>query len=214
MPIIPARIYEKFSQLVPCASSQHYREWVTGSAERHERTERVLRRLVAKGKLKVVKYGVANIYYAPKYDQIGNIDHGLGVTEGLVRFWRSDQRGEIIPSRHFRGMGSVPEWGMKFGDQLLLYEFCTKDNYYARLRKKVNAYDVNLAKIEAKFGKGYVLFVCDVRRDYIRHFQPKPDWAVFTDYETFKSVPIGNQLTTDIYFWKDEERALRHELTG
>ena len=211
-PTIPSRIYEKFFQLVICATSKQVREWVAGSAERHERTERVLRRLVMRKKLKSVKTGVTNIYYAPKYKEIGNIEHGLGTTEGLVRFWRSDQTGEIIPSRHFRGMGSVPEWGMKFGDTLLLYEFCTKDNYYARLRKKLDAYNKNLPKIEEKYGKGFVVFVCDVHGDYVKNFDPKPDWAVFTDYETFKSVPIGNQLTASIYFWKDVgEVPLRHE---
>lgn len=176
----------------------------------------MLPRLVERGKLREARYGAMKIYIAPKYKKpprIENIEHGLGVTEGMVRFWRSDMTAEIIPSRFFRGMGNVPEWGMKFGDALLLYEFCTRSNFYARLRKKVGTYPDSLDRIEEKFGQGYVLFVCDVNREYVKNFEPKPDWAIFTDYKTFKSVPIGEQLTTPIYFWCDtEERPIRYGL--
>lgn len=203
MRTIPAKQYSTFFQLVICADAAQVRMWFTGSVERHQRTERVLRRLVERGKLKETKLGVMKIYYAPKYDHVGNIEHGLGVTEGLVRFWRSDMTSEIILSKHFRGMGSIPEWGMKFGDTHLLYEFCTRSNYYGRLRKKIGAYEDNILKIAGVFGESFVLFVCDVDRKYLRNFQPKPDWAFFTDYETFRSVPIGSQLTAPIYFWCD-----------
>ncbi len=212
MRTISVRQYLIFFQLVICACAEQVRIWFTGSAERHQRTERILRRLVGTGKLKVTNLGVMKIYFAPKYDEVGNIEHGLGVTEGLVRFWRSDMTAQIILARSFRGLGSIPEWGMKIGDTLLLYEFCTRSNYYGRLGKKIKAYEKNLPKIEEKFGKGCVIFVCDVKREYVNNFQPKPDWALFTDYETFKSVPIGNQLTAPIYFWGDgREIALRHE---
>ena len=211
MRTIPIRQYLSFFQLVICATAEQVRVWFTGSAERHQRTERVLRRLEERKRIKVVKQGVTKIYFAPKYDNV-NVEHGLGATEGLVRFWRSDMTGQIIPARFFRGLGSIPEWGMKIGDTLLLYEFTTRSNFYGRLGKKIKAYEYNLPKIEEKFGKGYVVFVCAVKRDFVSTFQPKPDWALFTDYETFKNVPIGNQLTESIYFWKDVgEVSLRHE---
>jgi hypothetical protein len=176
----------------------------------------MLPRLVDRGKLRRQKYGAKLVYIAPKFKKvprIENIEHGLGVTEGLVRFWRSDMTAEIIPSRFFRGMGNVPEWGMKFDDGLLLYEFCTRSNVYARLKKKVETYPQSLYKIEEKFGNAYVLFVCDVTREYVKNFELKPDWAMFTDYETFKRVPIGEQLTAPIYFWCDgKERPFRNGL--
>jgi hypothetical protein len=202
-------------QLVRCASAEQCRVWANGSTERHERTERVLRRETARGKLVSGKYGVMNVYWAPKYKTVPegiNLEHGLGTAEGLVRFRRSDMTAEIVPARYFRGMGSIPEWGLKTKDGLLLYEFCTRSNFYSRLRKKVEAYEENLLKIEARFGEASVLFVCNVNREYVEKFQPKPDWAMFTDYETFKSVPIGEQLTAPIYLWKDGgEHPLRHE---
>ena len=179
--------------------------WFTGSLGRHRRSEEVLPRLVKKGKLRAEKYGFKIVYIAPKYKKlprVDNIDHGLGISKALARYHRSDINAEIIPSREFRGMGSIPEFGMKF-NSVMLYEFCTRSNYYAVLHKKIRAYEKNLFNIEDKFGKCFVLFVCDVKREYVRNFQPKPEWALFTDYETFKSVPIGNQLTASIYFWSD-----------
>lgn len=216
MRTIPAKKYIQWSQLLDWAGSEHYRVLFTGSAERHRRTEVMLPRLVNKGKLRVQNYGAKRVYIAPKFKKlprVENIEHGLGVTEGLVRLWRSDMAAEIIPSRFFRGMGSIPEWGMRINNSLILYEFCTRSNYYSRLRKKIEAYDKNLDKIEDKFGKAFVLFVCDVDREYVKKFEPKPDWALFTDYKTFKGVPIGEQLTSPIYIWVDgRELPLRYGL--
>ena len=102
---------------------------------------------------------------------------------------------------------------MTIGDTLFLYEFTTRSNFYGRLHRKIKAYEKNLPKIEERFGRGFVLFVCDVKRDYVMSFQPKPDWAVFTDYTTFKSVPIGDQLTAPVYIWCDgRELPLRYGL--
>lgn len=216
MRTIPAKKYIQWSQLLDWAGAEHYRVLFTGSAERHRRTEVMLPRLVQRGKLRELKYGAKKVYIAPKFKKpprVENIEHGLGVTEGLVRFWRSDMTAEIIPSRFFRGMGNVPEWGMKFKAGMILYEFCTRSNVYARLKKKVSTYPQSLYKIEEKFGPAFVLFVCDVTREYVKNFEPKPDWAMFADYETFKSVPIGEQLTAPIYFWCDgKERPFRYGL--
>ena len=216
MRTIPAKKYIQWSQLLDWAGAEHYRVLFTGSAERHRRTEVMLPRLVQKGRLRRQNYGSKFVYIAPKFKKlpkVESIEHGLGVTEGLVRLWRSDMTAEIIPSRFFRGMGNVPEWGMRFGETLILYEFCTRSNVYARLKKKVATYPESLDKIEEKFGSTFVLFVCDINREYVKNFEPKPDWAMFTDYQTFKTVPIGRQPIAPIYFWCDgKEYPLRDGL--
>jgi hypothetical protein len=212
MRTIPKENYLKVAQLFDWAGSEHYRVWFTGSRARHRRTEVMLPRLVKKGKLRVEKYGLKNIYIAPKFKKrpnIENIEHGLGVTEGLVRFYRADPTGEIIPSRFFRGAWNVPEWGIKYGEKILLYEFCTRSNFYTRLKRKVKTYPYSMTKIEDKFGAALVLFVCDVEREYVLNFLKRnqvDDPFLFTDYQTFKSVPIGEQLTAPIYFWWDGQK--------
>ena len=187
-----------------------------GTKEISSRTREMLPRMVSRKELREYRYGPYKVYIIPRFKvppTVANIEHGLGSTEGMVRMLRSDMDAEIIPSRWFRGMGSIPEWGMKFENNLLLYEFCTRSNYYSQLRKKIEAYDNNLDRIEDKFGKAFVLFVCDVDREFVKKFEPKPDWAMFTDYKTFKCVPIGNQLTAPIYFWYDgQELPLRYGL--
>jgi hypothetical protein len=217
MRTIPGRVYLKaFHTVNDYATAEQIRILLFGSAEPNHRTEVMTHRLVAKGKLRETKYGARKVYIVPRFKKphrVENIEHGLGSTEGMVRLLRSDMSAEVIPSNYFRGMGSIPEWGMKFKDNLLLYEFCTRSNYYSQLRKKIEAYERNLYKIEEEFGKAFVLFVCDVDREYVRKFEPKPDWAMFTDFLTFKSIPIGNQLTAPIYFWCDgQELPLRHGL--
>lgn len=217
MRTIPRRAYKKaFHTINDYATAEQISILMFGTKEISSRTRVMLPRMVSRGELREYRYGPYKVYIIPRFKvppTVVNIEHGLGSTEGMVRLLRSDMDAEIIPSRHFRGMGSIPEWGMKFETNLLLYEFCTRSNYYSQLRKKIEAYEQNLFKIEDKFGKAFVLFVCEVNREYVKSFQPKPDWALFTDFETFKSVPLGNQLIAPIYFWCDgRELPLRHGL--
>jgi len=184
---------------------------------RHGRSEVVLPRLVRQGKMIVKRWNNRNIYIAPKLKGNTHYDHGLGVTEGLVRFWRSDMTGTIIPSRFFRGLNCIPEWGIHYGGKLLLYEFCTADNFRQRLRLKVGRYRDHIWQINARFqSDSFVVFVLDVPRERIDKFISGQEYLAsffFVDYATFKSVPIGQQFKASIYIWGGDrkEYALSYE---
>ena len=117
----------------------------------------------------------------------------------------------IIPEKYFKGLGSVPDWGMKYSNLLLLFEYSSKNNFeQARIVKtKVTKYQENIPLILEKFGgnEAIVLFVLDVSRDRANRFVERVDPGrdfYFTDYETFKSVPLGSQVQTPIYFWGED----------
>lgn len=156
------------------------------------------------------------------------IIHGLACTEALVRFWRSNMDGEIIAERFFYRLGAVPEWGIRYSNgMMLLFEFCTESNFEFsnNMIGKINAYLKNLMNIQRKFGReAIVLFVIDVPRERVERFVGNLRGNVgsvadgdpsasdegdrfpltpffFTDYESFLKVPIGEQLTTEIYIW-------------
>jgi hypothetical protein len=203
--------YLEAAQLFHWAVREHYVAWFTGRFERHRRTEVMLPRLVKKGKLVAVRYGNHLVYSTPRRKS-GLIDHGLGCTEGLVRVWRSRMDGAIIPERFFRGYGSVPEWGIWYPPgKLLLYEYSSQNNFeQARIVKtKITKYQTNLPELKNYFAaeKATVLFVIDITRERVKNFidREKPDGPFFfTDYETFKNVPLGEQLNAPIYFWGDD----------
>jgi len=175
----------------------------------------MLPRLVKRGDLRAVRYGHRLVYSVPrrtKGRKLPSIEHGLGCTEGLVRFHRARPDGLIIPERFFRGFGIVPEWGILFPEErLLLFEFSTADNFYrcGLLKNKIIGYRQHLEKIESKFkGQGLVLFVVDIPQAVLRRFVakvvPTEEPFYFTDYERFKQVPIGDQLKAPIYMWGDD----------
>jgi len=203
--------YLKVGQLFDWADKEHYVKWFTGRSGRHRRTETMLPRLVRKGKLKTKRVGKKIAYIVPRKGRKPhpNIEHGLGSTEGLVRFWRSRMDGLIIPERHFRGFGIVPEWGISYNNgKILLYEFCTADNFFrsGNIQGKMTRYNQYLPSIEAKFGReGIVLFVIDVGEkdveEYIVKRLPLGDQFFFADYQTFLRQPIGDQLKAPIYIW-------------
>ena len=211
--------YLRAAQLFYWATIAQYAAWFTGSTEWHTRSEVMLKRLSEEGKLKTFQPSkFSPIYYAAPRVKNTEIAHGVACTEGLVRFWRSDPSGIVIPSRRFRGMGNVPEWGIQYGTgTLLLYEFCTADNFRRVLKPKLQKYHSNLAKIEAKFSaRGVVVFVCDVSRARVKSFiercGPTGEAFFFTDYATFKAVPIGDQLLARIYLWEDGKEYGRRSL--
>ena len=216
------RTYSKYqyieaAQLFHWATKEQFVIWFTGERNRHKRTEVMLPRLERMGKLTSAWYRKKKVYAVKRrnrnrlYGQLyyPNFEHGIGCTEGLVRFWRSDRNGYIIPEMHFRGFGSVPEWGILYPNgKLLLFEFCTEDNFkrYREVKSKIARYRKNLHLIEEKFkGEAVVLFVADVKREKLDSFiwQHKPfgEEFFFTDYQTFLNEPIGHQLTASIYIW-------------
>jgi hypothetical protein len=214
MRTISKESYLEAAQLFQWATKEHFLIWFTGSLGRHRRTEVMLPRLVRKGKLIAHQMGkkiaYASIRHASKQPLF--LEHGLGCTEGLVRIIRSKMDGEVIAERFFRGFGSVPEWGIIYPNgKLLLYEYCTQDNFEHTLtmRNKIRKYLENLEAIEEKFnGEAIVLFVIDISRDrvsrFIERYKPIGGQFFFTDYNTFKSVPLGCQLTAPIYFWGED----------
>ena len=134
--------------------------------------------------------------------------------------------GVVIAERFFYGLGSVPEWGIRYPNgKLILLEFCTKSNFLfsGMMMAKISAYIRNLEKIEDKFqAKAIVVFVIDVPRATVERFVgslSREDGSLagaradggsspllplfFTDYETFLKVPLGRQLYEPIYFWSD-----------
>jgi hypothetical protein len=194
----------------------------------------VLKRLVKNGKLRAVRYGKRLIYSIPRkgkgideFAGLTKVVHGLACTECLVRFYRSRMDGEIIAERHFYGLGSVPEWGIRYPNgKMLLFEFSTRSNFLFTnmMNGKISAYQRNLEKIEEKFqAKAIVLFVIDVPRDTVERYvgslggRSARSAALragggtspllplfFTDYKTFLNVPIGSQLVAPIYFWSHD----------
>ena len=212
--------YIRASQVFHWATKEHFTTWFTGKIERHGRTEVMLPRLVSKGKLTNAWYKHQLVYCAPRRNKkkIAGVDyyplfeHGLACTEGLVRFWRSDMNGLIIPVRYFRGFGMVPEWGIKYPNgKLLLYEFSTYDNANRprELKSKLTRYNKDLHLIEDVFkGFAIVVFVLAVSKEKVDHFlrevMPAGERIFFTDYASFKTVPIGAQLTAPIYRWAED----------
>jgi hypothetical protein len=215
-----------FFEVVHWASNRQIQMWLRGFATpRYTTLETALKKLSTgrKSKLRVAtfytrKQGTFNVYSLKRRTRNFNTDnkslvyHGLAATECLIRFYRSDP-GEIFPERFFNGMGSKPEWGIRYpSDVMLLLEFGTKSNveFHNLISGKLAAYDRNLKKIEAKFSaKGIVLFVLDVPREVVmrrvmHEWKPKSQYR-FTDFKTFAAVDIqrDNQFDAPIYINHD-----------
>lgn len=213
---IAQKKYLSAAQLFHWATKEHFAIWFTGSADRHRRTEAILPRLVNKGQLFSAKFGKRLVYACPRRvrnpDHILKIEHGLGCTEGLIRFWWSRMDCEIVQERYFYGCGSIPEWGLLYPNgKMLLYEFSTENdfNYNNKIKNKLAAYRKYMEQINRKFKTDSLLvFVLDVPREKVIKFvdKVKPTGlpVFFVDYETFKSVPIGNQFSALIYIWGED----------
>ena len=234
---IPKREYLRVAQSFHWAYADHYKLVFTGRNERHKRTEVMLPRLVRLNKLRALRYGKKLVYSAPRRTKgkpkdhfFGNekarkiyendmlieffqVDHGLACTEGLVRFWLSDNEGVIFPEKEFkrinRGQLGVPEWGILFPTgTMLLYEHCTQDNFYRpnNVKRKIERYEYTLFDYEEYFGcKAIIVFVLDVPYEVLNRFvdeiAPTHDAFWFTDYKSFLKVPLGEQLYSPIYIW-------------
>lgn len=215
-PMITQKQYMQAAQVFHWATQEQYNIWFTGSNKRSKRTEVILPRLVKKGALIAIKLDKKLVYACHRKSRrpgyYFKVEHGLGCTEGLVRFWRSDMNAEIIEERHFRGCGSMPEWGLRYDSgKMLMFEYCTDDNFNRSngLTGKLVAYHKTMVTINQKFhSNGFLVFVCDVSRKRLSSFLarkiPVEIPAFFTDYETFKSVPIGQQLSAPIYLWGED----------
>jgi len=205
------KVYLEAAQGFHWATKEHFSRFLTGTDERHRRTEIVLPRLVKKGKIAVRRHGKRYVYAALSKKNNQDIEHGLACTEGLVRFWLSRNEATIIPEKRFRGFGIVPEWGLKYPNgKLLLYEHCTYDNFKRKrvVKTKVNRYWEFLPNIESRFAsESIVVFVADVSRMHLEEFIRGNLFEgsfFFTDYQTFLQIRIGDQLTAPIYIWSED----------
>jgi len=169
-----------------------------------------------KGKLKDHFYGDEKARRTYENDMLldfYHVDHGLACTEGLVRFWLADRKGVIVPEKEFkrinRGQLGVPEWGILYSTgTMLLYEYCTQDNFYRpnNVKRKIERYQDTVFQYEEHFiSKAIVLFVLDVPMDVVDRFVdeivPTGEQFWFTDYKSFLKVPMGEQLYAPIYTW-------------
>jgi len=221
---IPIQRYYEVASVFHWATKRHYQLWFTGQeSKRHRRSEKVLPRLVKKGKLVSHRYGSKLIYKKAKrgmnflheINMFRLIEHGLGCTETLVRFFRSDIEGMAIGERHFVGLGVIPDGGILYPDgKILLFEFTTKHNFYysGNMNSKLGTYKTNLSRIEKKFlADGFVVFIVDIPKETLERYVLELSQAgsvsdalhnaFFVDYKTFLTVPIGQQLTAPIYLW-------------
>ena len=210
MHTIPLHQYLEAAQKFHWATKEHYIRWF-GKTGRHRRTETMLYHLVERNKLVARHYGRPLIYTVPRRKNDDKFEHGLACTEGLVRFWNS-KKGEVIPEQKFksRGYRIVPEWGIKYDGKLLLYEFCTFDNFKrGKVKSKVTMYSNNLINIENNFNaEGLVIFVIDADRwtvdGWVQENMPVGYPFFFTDYGTFLKSPKGEQLIEPIYIWGED----------
>jgi hypothetical protein len=199
----------------------HFVLMFTGKEERHKQIERVLPSLVKMRKLVCTRYGKKYIYALPHFLTFvpsseayypHNPYHGLMCTEALVRFVRADTECEIYPEKFFKSnrFGVVPEWGVKYNrGSVLLFEFCTASNFFLRgnVQGKITRYEKNTEKFTEKMGhEPLVVFVLDIPKlevvEFVSRYSPDRQFF-FVDAQTFKSVPMGEQLTAPIYLWGD-----------
>lgn len=211
--------YMDVAEVFHFATRDHYVLWFTGGMERHKQTERVLPALVRKGFLNRLKYGKRFVYATPDRvymskdgQEIGIFPaHGLACTAALTRFIRSDMNGEAISEQYFQKAkwGVFPEWGILYpGRSVLLFEFHTRSNAqaYQYVPQKIARYRKELHNVkEAMNLPAVVLFVLQLTRAELvlemKKYKLQDEPFYFTDWETFLSVPFGEQLTAPIYIW-------------
>lgn len=205
-------VFLKVAQVFNWATKEHYEMWFS-NGQRSRRVEILLQRFTDRKKLIATTYGKRLVYIVPRYRKFDafQIEHGLGVTEGLVRLILADKSGVIIPERKFFGHQVRPEFGIYYGDSMLLYEYCTRDNAKRLhvLKNKLRHY------LEFTREKQLVLFVMQLGRpevkDTLNKLRPEGPF-LFTDYQTFTSVPLGEQLRAKIYLWEDgNEYSLKYD---
>jgi hypothetical protein len=200
-----------------------------GAPRRIKALETLLPELEREGKLSVVWHKGEKVYSMPRKKKVMpvSMDHEIACTDIFVRLWRCRmEESEIFPERAFRGFGIVPEGGIRYPEyrkSMLVFEYCTRSNFNhgGVMRSKITRYKKHVPDIEAKVGRNVtILFVIDIHRNKVREFvfrmrslldEPVfTDFAgeprypfFFTDYQTFKKVPVGKALTANIYFWQD-----------
>lgn len=218
------------SQLFHWATKDHYNIWFNGSTERCRRTESILPRLskkwenpkTRKRSLFSINFGKRKVYTCPRrvsrygkeFGIFLKVEHGLGVTECIVRLWRSNMKSTVIEERLFYGSkcGSIPDVGLKYTNgKMILVEYTSKNNFlrYNNIKNKLSHYRSNLWRIDERFKcSSILLFVIDIPREKLQRFveeiRPAGLPVFFTDFDSFKDILIGSQLTAPIYIWGED----------
>jgi hypothetical protein len=200
-----------------------------GAPKRIKTLEKMLPWLEREGKLLAEWHKGEKVYSMPRKKKVMpvSMDHEIPCADIHIRLWRSRMgEGEIFPERAFRGFGIVPEGGIRYSierNSMLIFEYCTRSNFDhgGVMKSKLTRYTKHLPDIEAKFKRNItVLFIIDIDRskvkDFVSRMKPILEEPVvsgidgeqrypffFTDYQTFKTVPVGKALGAKIYFWQD-----------
>jgi hypothetical protein len=200
-----------------------------GRAKRIKALEILLPKLEREGKLAVVWHRGEKVYSMPRKKKVKpvSMEHELACAEILCRLWRCRmEESEIFMERAFRGFGIVPEAGIRYSEErntMLIFEYCTRSNFThgGVMKSKISRYKKYLPAMEKKVNRNMtVLFVIDVERHRVKEFIGKVRLMLnepvfsdpagsslypffFTDYQTFKSVPVGEALKAKINFWQD-----------
>ena len=200
-----------------------------GMTKRIKSLETLLPILEREGKLSVEWHKGEKVYSMPRKKKVEpvSLDHEIACADIFVRLWRCRmEESEIFPERRFRGFGIVPEGGIRYSEDrnsMLIFEYCTRSNFNhgGVMKSKLTRYKTHLPDIEAKVKRNItVLFVIDIDRSKVREFVVKMEQILcepvfsdlageprypffFTDYQTFKTIPVGDVLTANIYFWHD-----------
>ena len=210
--------YLEAAQFFHWATELHFLMFFTGGTGKPLRNRRMLSRLSKKyakknkeRSLYSAEYEKQTVYIVPrkkgKGDFLSKVNHGLGCTECMVRLWRSNMSGQIIEEKEFVGYGCIPDFGIQYPNgEMLLVEYATKDNYTGRkvIKNKLTAYRNYLWLIEQKFkATSVLLYVIDISKETLEKFVnkliPLDIPVYFVDYQTFKNVEIGKQLSAPIY---------------
>lgn len=200
--------YRKVAEYFLWATQRDFTCWFTGEWKQWKRTEYNLPRMVKKNAITAVRHGKKLVYSVGKKraNNTADIEHGLICTNSLLRF-KLSREGEFFSESFFRAinLGCVPEWGVGYGDSILLFEYSTADNFRRTrlMKKKVKQYTQSMDRFQNHFGRQpIVLFVFDTFRYSVIHFVEKyvnTPFIYFCDLRTFMNVGFGQQLTADIY---------------
>jgi hypothetical protein len=203
--------------------------YIRGKTGRVKALEQILPALVREGRVREIWYRGEKVYFPIGNLRPENVslDHELSATEILIRLWRCRMlEGEIVTESALRGFAVVGDGGIRYSDErgtMLVDENCTNKNFNhgGVVKSKLTRYRKHLPAIENRFQRRItVLFVIDDARQRVAEFVKRNRYLLdrpvisdiaggerypffFTDFETFKSVPVGKALNAKIYYWVD-----------
>src|SRR5688572_9705943 len=186
-------IWGKISELLDIghwATNRQLQIWVRGFAtDRYSTIEKLLKQKVKRGDLREDHYGKPKVYARPMKTRGAPkryrpyLYHEFSCTEFYIRCQKS-KRGIGIPPGGFRGIGVIPDFGIKYDRSILLGEFETERDteYHKRLEGKVDAYKKHISDIEEAFSlTPHVIFILDIPRDKLweKIVEVKPSGRIY-----------------------------------